>query len=90
MVLPTFSEYEGSTKRRAAAEQLLLLESDNGTGDDANSVSDPQLCCELCKLGAETLVVGADNGQYSGWGSNFRARDISLEAILRRYEGPDD
>ena len=44
-------------------EQVLLFRSDNRAGQDANSVGDLQLCSKLHKLGAEFLIVGADNSQ---------------------------
>jgi hypothetical protein len=48
---------------------------------DANSVGDLQLCSKLYKLGAEFLVVGADNGEYSSW-STGECTKQPIEAFL--------
>jgi hypothetical protein len=36
--------------------------SNNGAGQDANSVRDPQVCGKLFELGSEILVIGARDG----------------------------
>jgi hypothetical protein len=58
-----------------------LFGSDNRAGQDANSVGDLQLCSKLYKLGAEFLVVGADNGEYSSW-STGECTKQPIEAFL--------
>ena len=40
-------------------EQTLLFGSNNGAGQNANSIRNPQLCSKFYKFGNEILVVGA-------------------------------
>jgi hypothetical protein len=62
-------------------EQALLFGSNNGAGQDANSVRDLQLYSKLYKLWAEFLVVRAHNGKYSGWGTGECTKQ-PIEAFL--------